>query len=414
MPYQVDVFKSWPLMSSWDELKSWLTSKDGGLLRVVEPSDSAYALVCYNKGKSDFSLPHVPWCRSVIVHKLSKLPVCVSPVKAEVLTETSVNTATVAQEFVDGTMMNIFHSSFDESTGVSTRGRLGADKGFYVGGPSFYSMLTEAMYTQGVESFNDILPSPENPNRFTSVVLQHPMNRIVKKVEAPRFVIIHQGWVNNDGTVFIDETINGVDTYNLESVRAAKSVKDWVSSQTQTRGLGWQGLVLKADGRRWRERSDVYETIRSLRGNESTLEERYARLRKSRSVDAYLAFYSEDKAALYNLEGRLRKNTRQLSHFYVDVFRSRQTAFYELPWPYKHHVSVLHNYYKNTLRPLNKKLDLNEVVKYVNNLNLEDTANMLKEHNLELKQSQRVVDNGDVNAPEDTDLSAEVNAPVEA
>jgi hypothetical protein len=160
-----------------------------------------------------------------------------------------------------------------------------------------------------------------------------------------------------------------------------------VSSQTQTRGLGWQGLVLKADGRRWRERSDVYETIRSLRGNESTLEERYARLRKARSVDAYLAFYSEDKATLYNLEGRLRKNTRQLSQFYVDVFRSRKTAFYELPWPYKHHVSVLHNYYKNTLRAEKKKVDLAEVVKYVNSLGPDDTANMLKEHNLELKKS---------------------------
>jgi len=410
MPYQVDVFKSWPLMSSWDELKNWLTSKEGGLLRVVEPNDSPYALVSYNKGKSDYSLPHVPWCRSVIVDKLTKLPVCVSPVKAEVLTETSVNTATLAQEFIDGTMMNIFHSSVDESANVSTRGRLGADKGFYVGGPSFHTMLTEAIHAQGVANFNDILPKTDNLNRFTSGVLQHPMNRIVKKVDTPKFVIVHQGWVNNDGTVFIDEDVNSIDTYNLESVRAAKSVKEWVSSQAQERDLGWQGLVLKSEGRRWRERSNVYDTIRSLRGNESTLEERYARLRKSRSVDQYLAFYSEDKATLYNLEGVLRKNTRQLSYFYADVFRSRKTAFYELPWPYKHHVSVLHNYYKNTLRGLNKKLDLNEVIKYVNNLNVEDTANMLKEHKLELKKSQR----NDVNLHEDTVLSAEVDVPAEA
>ena len=401
MPYQVDVFKSWPSMSSWEELKGWLTSEAGGLLRVVEPVSSAYALVRYTKGKSNFALPHVPWCRSVVVHKEYRLPVCVSPVKAEVLTESSVNDATVAEEFVDGTMINVFHSAGDESVGVCTRGRLGADKSFYKGCPSFREMLNEAMIELGVDNFCDMLPSSDNAHRFTSVVLQHPSNRLVKKVDKAGFVIVHQGWATADGTVFIEEDaaqfnyLSSKDTddseiqpYNIESVRAAKTVKDWVSVQAQERGFGWQGLVLKdGAGRRWRQRSDVYETLRVLRGNEATSEERYARLRKARNVDQYLAFYSEDKQVLYDLEGRFRKNTRQLLHFYVDAFRSRKTAFYELPWPYKHHVSVLHNYYKNTLRSEKKKVDLAEVVKYVNSLGLEDTANMLKEHNLELKKS---------------------------
>jgi hypothetical protein len=406
-------------MSSWDDLRSWLISNEGGKLRVVEPSDSAYALVTYVKGKSDFTLPHVPWCRSVIVHKSSRLPVCVSPVKSQVLTETSVTDATVAEEFVDGTMINVFHSGNDECAGVSTRGRLGADKGYYVDGPSFYSMFMEAMLNQGTLTLNDILPNSDNPHRFTSLVLQHPMNRLVKKVNTASFVIVHQGWVNADGLVFIEEDSSHFnylsssttpyvpEKYNLESVRAAKTVKDWVSSQAQERGLGWQGLVLKKDGFRWRERSDVYDTLRTLRGNESSMEQRYARLRKSRSVDQYLTFYPEDKESMYNLEGLLRKNTRQLLYFYTDVFRSRKTAFYELPWPYKHHVSVLHNYYKNTLRGLNKKLDVNEVVKYVNSLNLEDTVNMLKQHNLELKKSDRTPSTMEVDLPE-------ANAPVEA
>ena len=119
--------------------------------------------------------------------------------------------------------------------------------------------------------------------------------------------------------------------------------------------------------------------------------ERYARLRKARVVDQYLAFYSEDKQTLYDLEGLLRNNTRQLLNFYVDVFRSRKTLYHELPWPYKHHVSVLHNYYKNVLRNNNVKVDFAEVVKYVNNLSMEDTVNMLKKHNLELKKSTDTV-----------------------
>jgi len=388
-------------MSTWDELKNWLTSEAGGLLRVVEPRDSAYALVRYNKGTSNFALAHVSWCRSVVVHKDSRMPVSVSPAKADVLTESSVNDAAVAEEFVDGTMVNVFHSAGDESAVVSTRSRLGADKSFYQGGPSFRSMLDEAMVQLGVANFSDMLPTADALHRFTSVVLQHPANRLVKAVEKPSFAIVHQGWVSSDGLVTLEEDASQfnfvsskesdeseIQPYNLESVRAAKTVKDWVSTQAQERGVGWQGLVLKdGAGRRWRQRSDVYETLRSLRGNESTAEERYARLRKNRMVDQYLAFYSEDKQLFYDLEGRLRKNTRQILHFYADVFRSRTTLFYELPWPYKHHVSVLHNYYKNTLRTDKKKVDLAEVVRYVNSLNFEDTTNMLKVHVLDLKKS---------------------------
>jgi hypothetical protein len=163
-------------------------------------------------------------------------------------------------------------------------------------------------------------------------------------------------------------------------------VKDWVSAQALERGFGWQGLVLKdGAGNRWRQRSEVYETVRRLRGNTSTSAERYANQRRARTTEQYLSFYPEDRDAFYNLEGLLRKNTRNLFHFYVDTFRSRKTAFHELPWPYKHHVSVLHNYYKNTLREQKKKVDLQEAIRYVNTLANEDLANMMKEHVLTLR-----------------------------
>ena len=400
MPYVINVFSSWPTYASWNDLKNWLVSADGGLLRVVEPPNSPYAIVRYNKAKSNMSMPHVPWCRSVVVHKETRLPVCVSPPQSCPLTDECVNEATVAEEFVDGSMVNIFHSASDEKPVVTTRGRLGADKSFYLNGPSFTSMLEDSMTAMGVACFADMLPN-EGFNHFTSIVLQHPSNRIVKKYENPSFVIAHQGWVNADGSVFIEEDASKfnyvssiesdaseIQPYNLESVRSARTVKDWVTAQGLERGLGWQGLVLKdGKGKRWRLRSDVYETIHTLRGNESTHEERYARLRKSRNVDQYLAFYNEDSERFYVLEGLLRKNTRQLSYFYSDVFRTRKVQYYELPWPYKHHVSVLHNYYKNTLRAEKKRMDLSEVVKYVNSLSVEDTTNMLKEHKLELKKS---------------------------
>lgn len=401
MVYQVNVFQNWTSYNSWNDLKEWLTSEAGGLLRVVEPKDSDYALVRYTKGQSNFELAHTRWCRSVVVHKESRRPVSVAPPKSDEVTDDTVTQATIAEEFVDGTMLNVFQDGENEVR-VATRSRLGADNKFYMNGPTFREMLEDALKVSQVPSMKDLLANDacemnaNSTSTFTSVVVQHASNRIVKVVGAPSFVIVHQGWVSENGTVYIEENAENfgvnsskedldveVQPYNLESVRAAKSIKDWVATQSAERGFGWQGVVLKdGQGHRWRVRSDVYETVRKLRGNESTYEERYARLRKYRSLEQYLAFFPEDRDTLYEIEGRLRKNTRQLSQLYADVFRQRSSPYHELPWPYKHHVSVLHNLFKDTLREQKKKVDLAEVIHYVNGLSMEDTVNMMKVHSM--------------------------------
>lgn len=392
MPYTTDVFTNWRAFESWSALKDWLQSADGGKLRIVEPKESVYALVRYVKGQSDFSKPHVAWCRSVVVDTATRLPVCVAPPKASKFAEDVAAAAVQAEEFVDGTMINIYKVKGGEPS-LATRSRIGGKGRFYDGGATFEEMMGGI-----VTDHSKILKADDSASAvFTSIVLQHPSNRIVKSIETAGIQIVHQGSVASDGVVTIEEDAGEfhseldadteIQPYNLEAIRGAKSVEAWVSQQAQERGFGWQGLVLKdGKGGRFRVRSQVYETVRRIRGNESSAEERFARLRKTRGMTQYLAFYPEDREAMYNLEGQLRKNTRQLYTFYGDVFRGRKTPYHELPWPYKHHVSVLHNLFKDVLRAQSKKVTLEEVVKYVNGLGLEDLVNMSKVHSTELRK----------------------------
>lgn len=388
MSYNSSVFQNWASFNTWADLKAWLTSAEGGSLRVVEPKDSDLVLVRYTKGTSDFTKPHVRWCRSVVLNKNTRKVVSVAPPKA---VEFDTARATVAEEFVDGTMMNIYYDSATQSVDVATRSRLGAYNQFYRDGPTFRSMLQDALVNIGLEDMKQLLPSTPQ-NCFTSVVIQHPANRVVKSVNSPVLSVIHQGFVSEDGSVsFVEDpdrfqfaksfNINDimVQEYTLESITATPSLKDWVVAQSKSQGFGWQGVVLKdGQGGRWRMRSDVYETVRRLRGNESSVEDRFARIRKSRVLDQYLSFFPEDRQALYDLEGVLRANTRQLYHNYVSTFITREKPYHELTWPYKHHVSVLHNLYKDMLKPHGKKMVLAEVVTYVNRLTVEDTANLLR------------------------------------
>jgi hypothetical protein len=404
--YTIDFFVHWSTFATWDALKAWLTGEEGGQLRVVDPQESPYALVRYVKGKSDFSKAHVPWCRSVVVEKATRLPVSVSPPKASPWKEEALDAVTVAEEFLDGTMINVFHPSSASSALMSTRSRIGGIGKFYQSGITFEEMMLETLVKKGVANLSDLLPK-DAPNgstaSFTSTVLQHPANRIVKEVVEPTYHVIHHGWVDEKGVVTIQEVGDSARTMSLSAIRGSKTIEQWMNMQAQQKGFGWQGVVLKdGQGKRYRLRSHVYEMVRRIRGNETTIEERFARLRKTHATSQYTVFYPEERQALFRLETQLRKNTYQLSIFYDAVFRGHTVLYHQLPWPYKHHVSVLHNLYKDKLRGQNKKITFEEVVRYVNeDLNQEDLANMSKVHNTSLREAKPKVDDVKAEAPSD-------------
>lgn len=396
MVYTLDIFQKWVAdFQTWDALKAHLQSKEGGSLRVIEPPSSPYAMVRYVKGQSTMESDAVAWCRSVVVDKESRRVMSVSPRKSVPFSQQAVEadgSNWVVEEFMDGTMLNIFHNVATDDIQLATRSRLGAKNRFYRDGPTFAEMFQDAVKASGLlgekELLGTIPTSSSVVARFTSVVVQHPQNRVVQAVEAPTLYVIHQGVVTEDGTVSIEESFDtfglteavAVQEYDLQEVRAVPTIEQWVAEQSKARGYGWQGIVLKntSTGARMPVRSPVYETVRKLRGNESSVEDRFARLRKARAIDQYLSFFAEDRKTLYELEGRLRANTRTLYRKYVDTFITRMQPYHELLWPYKHHVSVLHNLYKDMLKPHGKKIDMEEVVHYVNRLNVEDTANMLR------------------------------------
>jgi hypothetical protein len=409
MSYSTDVFTKWVSdFESWDALRVWLQTNDGGCLRVVEPSDSPYALVRTVKGQSDFTLEHVRWCRSVVVHKETRIPVSVAPPKASEFTN-DLDPAVwcSAEEFVDGTMLNIgVYQDKDLGTVLSTRSRIGAGGHTGDGSLTFAEMFDAALANHGIGSATEMLvKQPSAAAVFTSVVLQHPANRIVTPIGSATYKIVHQGWVGHTGRVYIVEdclyfhhsqhsqpvgsAFFEIPRYNLEQIRSAPSVCEWVTQQAQTRGYAWQGLVVKdGHGGRWRVRSSVYDVVHRIRGNESSVEARFVRHRHEQTLEKYYVYYPEDREEFYTLEERLRENTRRLVQYYTDVFRARKTPYHTLPWPYKHHVSVLHNQYKDTLRAEGKKVDLAYVVQYVNTLSLEDLAHMTQVHSLAPSKSK--------------------------
>jgi hypothetical protein len=369
--------------SDWDTLKASFVARG---LRVIDPKGGEYAIVRYDRSLSPEGVKDdQKLFRSVVYKKDSASVVCLSPSKSSVLSEAEWPLkATTVQDFVDGVMINVFWHDGSEAQ-VVTRSRLGADNKFY-SELSFLEMLKEA-----VPDLETLKPFAEQNTQFVSLVLQHSSNRVVTEVKEPRVYVVHAGFVNADGSVRIEENSAAwlppvqslavpSRTVSAESLATLEALTADVQEQASTLGYMWQGYCLKdGDGKRWRIRNKEYSQVKSLRGNESDAVARFCRLRLTRSLKRYLKFYPEDEVTFYNLEGCLRQATRKLLGLYVDTFKFKKQEFNTLVWPYKHHVSVLHNQFKEVLKPQKKTVDLAYVIEYINGLSVEDMTNLYKE-----------------------------------
>jgi hypothetical protein len=360
--------------SSWESAKAILS--ETYKLRIVEPVSSDYGIIRYVKDKSDFTQSIVNECRSVVIHKPTCQIVSVAPPKSLPRENWDVD---FAQEFIDGTMINIFrHNGTIE---IASRSRIGTAKTLFTE-KTFEQMMAEAIEGKTVA---DIVPEGWSS---ASIVLQHPENRIVCPVTLPRIYIVFMTKIDADGVkVFYDPAdwpialgVYAIQRYDLSQTgKTAEQIDTFVNMKSLSHKHAWQGVVLyNAAGERTKIRNLFYQTVKGFRANDSCPEERYARLRKTRSLKRYLEYFPEDQEKFTELEGVLRAHTRNLYSHYVKTKITKENVLDDLKWPYKFHVGVIHRRYMNTLKDMKQKISLEYVITYVNELKYEDIANIIK------------------------------------
>lgn len=370
--------------SDFESLKTQL--KDDLVIRVVEPPQSAYALVRYVKGQSDLKDAVVRDLRSVVIHKDSLRVVSVAPALSTPYSAwfSEGSQAANAQEFIDGTMLNIFRG-VDGEVLVASRSRIGESKTQF-SDKTFITMMEEALSITPIKNYKELLPEGY---QCVSVVVQHKENRVVCPVLLPKIYIVSMTKVGGDGTLVMNynsadmpEThrIYAVPSYDVGSVGSTvESVDNWINMKALTLKHGWQGLVLfDAAGQRTKKRTTFYNEAKELRGNDRSVEERYARLRKARKIKKYVQMYAEEEDKFFALEEQLRQHTKTLYDYYIKTNITKTQVYDDLPWPYKFHVAALHRRYKEFEKPAGGKISLPYVITYVNALEVEDLANIIK------------------------------------
>lgn len=351
-----------------------------------EDSD-AYNILRYDKnGLSRDRVESVGLFRSV-VYKNGKI-LCFSPPKAlpnDKFMEMHPNPEEcVAEEFIEGTMINVF---FDNSVGVtgrvvndweiSTKSTVGARVSFFRDGEvkhdeTFRYMFLEAAGVRGLE-FDPGL----RKDYCYSFVLQHPKNRIVTPFTEMEIYLIACYNIDTKSYCVTSVPIREVkDLFKNTDVKYPKEVQfgsyEGVREMWESGNIDYKemGVVIKhkMSGDRMKIRNPNYELVRKLRGNQPKLQYRYMVLRSEGKVGEYLHYFPEAREQFNMFRDQVHNFTQQLCNNYRSCYIKKAKPLIQYPSQYRMHMFTLHQDYLSTLREANQFVNKQYVIEYVNKL----------------------------------------------
>ena len=366
------------------------TNNESNILKVskvgckISNALGSYKVIRYDKPILSYDLiPTYGLCRSVIVNSKNRV-VCFSPPKS-IPADTFIGkypnktTNVVAQEFIEGTMINVF---WDETIGltggweIATRNTVGATCKFYKYEKSktFRDMFLEAAKK------NNLYLEQLNPYYCYSFVLQHPDNRIVVPFKTPKLYLVGMYSIVNeqDNINVYSINIEEAQKFNWDTttIRFPK-IYDWNTYSeliekyaSMNTSYDILGVVLynNETGERSKIRNPVYEQVRSLRGNQPKLQYQYLCLRKEGKVSDFLKFYPENKQDFSKFRDQVHLFTNTLYSNYVSCYIKKEKPLKEFSDQYRTHMFNIHQNFMNELKEKKLFVTNTVVINYVNEL----------------------------------------------
>jgi hypothetical protein len=358
-------------------------------LKLNKQKYNDYRIITYNKSVlTDENIEYYGICRSIIINSKNKV-VSFSPaksIKSDVFMNTFPNRTDylIAQEFVEGTMINVFWDR--DQWEITTKNVVGANTSFFKCDESktFKEMFFEAL------TVNNLILDILNKHLCYSFVLQHPNNRIVIPITQPQLYLVAVYQIINvidDNSDDFNNKLKNVFIYpcNLEHVKLygmwswtgikfPKTYYDWNNYDdlinnyaSNNTPYDIQGVVIynSLTNTRCKFRNPNYEIIKKLRGNQPKLQYQYLILKNDGNIDNYLNYYPEHRDEFNMINNKINLFIKELYNNYVNYYIKKD---YTIPFEYKTHMFNLHNIYINNLKPKKLYINISNVSDYVNEL----------------------------------------------
>lgn len=348
-------------------------------------NNNTYSVIRYDKNLLCIDLiPSFGICRSIVLNSVNKI-VSFAPPKSYPADDfikkyDEKSDDIIAEEFVEGTMINVF---FDPTIGVtgsweiSTRNTVGATSSFFksTNSKTFRQMFMEA----AIECKLDI--NKLETELCYSFVVQHPENRIVVPFSKPQLYLVGVYKINNiPNNITVDSfDVHEYKHFFSELGTSVKFPQIYDSNQyseliekygSMNTSYDIVGVVIhnKNTGERTKIRNPVYEQVRNLRGNQPKLQYQYLSLRKEGKVKDFLKFYPENKKNFSVFRDHVHLFTNTLYGNYVSCYIKKEKPLIEFSQQYRTHMFNIHQLYMNELRVNKQSVTNTFVQKYVNEL----------------------------------------------
>ena len=326
-------------------------------------------LVKYNKDLSDMSDEEVRYCRGIILEKDTNKLVCVPPFKSIKFEEFSCITpqlsSTIYEEFLDGTMINLFW--YGEWM-ISTRSKIGANCKWF-SNKTFHQLFSESSTNLNYDCL-------DKDNCYT-FVLQHPDNRIVKEYKQPEITLVTARKL--DGNEYhdldLDEIKSNLKDQNIDINIPKRYVFDsfmMALDFVNTQNYEFQGLVMKYNGFRSKIRNSKYNRVKHLRGNTHNMKFNYLMLRHNNDLNNFIDYFPEYTQEFTSYKNELYEATKKLWDLYQKYYISSEKKNLkktDIPYEYRPLCYTLHGIYlAKRQNSTNNKMQWKDVKDYFNNL----------------------------------------------
>lgn len=286
----------------------------------------------------------------------------------------------VAETFVEGTMINVFYEVESNSWEIATRSSVGGGTCFFMENGfkeenTFKYMFDEVCHHIGLD-LNDL-----NKKFVYSFVMQHPRNRIVTIIKEMSLYLVDVYQIEDNKTIRVVSIHNELEQFGLNASKVKlvnsislkneedlkKCIESMASMNTPYHNVG---VVIKNNlGERYKFRNPTYEHVRQLRGNQPKLQYQYINLRQIGKVGEYLQYYKEHKKPFNDFRNMIHAYTNELFSNYIRCYIKKEKVLKEFPEKYRVHMYKLHHdIYLKTLMPEKKYVNKEVVVHYFNGL----------------------------------------------
>jgi hypothetical protein len=322
------------------------------------------------------------------------------------------------EEFVEGTMIMMFYDNRitytengEECKGkwqIATRSNVGANATFFVSDnlhTTFSEMFYNTLNTLNI-NINDFISKIYNCETKEShkicyhFVMQHPNNKIVNYFAEPKLYLINTFVIEEEESNYKITKIHGNEItnnsigldlnnitnisypyiYNKDELESSNinnynNLYHFVSNIKNKKAMG---VVIYNKSRKihMKIRSQLYETIHMLRGNQPRLPFRYLELKKDKKIGAYLYNFPEHKEVFNEYHNKIKQYTKEIYSTYVSTYMTKKTNYDMLSSDIKKHMYHIHKYYKDELKK-NRAIHIGDVINYVNNLDPKITMSCL-------------------------------------